>query len=54
VAAEFPEAANRRFGTVVQSIGDNPAQIVVERALYGTERGAVWTLGSNSLATRLQ
>jgi hypothetical protein len=54
VAAEFPEAANRRFGTVVQSIGDNPAQIVVERALYGTEGGTVWTLGSNSLATRLQ
>lgn len=54
VGAEFPAAAGRRFGTIVESIGATPAQIVVERALYGNENGVVWTLGSNALATRLQ
>ena len=44
----------RRFGVVVQSIGDTPAQIVVERAMYSDASGVRWAAGSNALGTRLQ
>ena len=34
VRVEFPEAVGKRFGAVVESLGDTPAQFVVERAMY--------------------
>ncbi len=54
VAVDFPSAAGRRFGAIVESLGATPAQIVVERAMYSSAGGVVWTAGSNALATRLQ
>ena len=40
-AAEFPAALNKRFGAIVESLGDTPAQIVVERAMYWDAPGAL-------------
>lgn len=54
VAAEFPEAAGRRFGTLVESIGPAPALIVVERAMYSDANGVRWAAGTNALATLLR
>ena len=54
VRAEFPEAVNRRFGVLVESVGSTPAQIVVERAMYSNAGGVKWAAGTNALATRLQ
>jgi hypothetical protein len=54
MSAMFPETSNRRYGTVVESIGSNPAQIVVERAMYNNAGGVVWAAGTNALATKLQ
>ena len=54
VGVDVPEAANRRFGAVVESIGPNPVQIVVERAMYNDARGVRWAAGSNNLGTRLR
>jgi hypothetical protein len=54
VAVEFPEAAGRRFGAIVESLGAPAAEIVVERAMYSNANGIVWAAGTNALATRLQ
>ena len=57
VAAEFPEAAGREFGALVESVagsGGGPVPIVVERALYNDARGLFLAGGNNQLATRLQ
>jgi hypothetical protein len=54
VAAEFPEANGRRFGAIVESLGSEPAQIVVERAMYWNAGGVRWAAGTNALATRLR
>jgi len=46
----------RRFGADVQSVGigaNAPAQLVVERAMYGSAGGVWWSAGSNALATKL-
>jgi len=51
---EFPEAAGKKFAAVVESLGADPAQIVVERAMYSSANGVVWSAGTNALATRLQ
>jgi hypothetical protein len=51
VAGDFPEAVNRRFGAIIESLGATPAPIVVERAMYF---GEGWTAGTNALATRLE
>jgi hypothetical protein len=53
VAAEFPEAAGRRFGAIVESLGSSPVPIVVERAMYSTAEGRAWAAGTNALAARL-
>jgi len=57
VSIDFPRAAGRRFGAIVESVGnpsgDGPAQIVVERAMYTSPGGAAWAAGTNALATRL-
>ena len=52
VAALFPEAHERRFGAVVQSLTAG-ASIVVERAIYWNANGVVWAAGTDSLAMPL-
>lgn len=55
VRSEFPQqAVNKRFAVTVESVGNNPAQIVVERAMYSDANGVPWAAGTNALATRLQ
>ncbi|MBL8142096.1 MAG: hypothetical protein JNM38_13355 [Acidobacteria bacterium] len=53
IASDFPAAANRRFGALVESIGTTPAPIVVERAMYWNAGGVFWAAGTNALATRV-
>lgn len=54
VGDEFPELGARRFGALVESLGDVPAQLVVERAMYSSARGVTWAAGTSLVATRLQ
>jgi hypothetical protein len=54
VAAEFPEAAGRRFGALIDSLGSPAAQIVVERAMYSSAGGTQWSAGTDAYATRLR
>jgi hypothetical protein len=54
VAAEFPEAHDRRFGAVVESRGTAPVPLVVERAMYSAADGVAWAAGTNALAARLE
>jgi hypothetical protein len=58
IGTEIPQAANRRFGIVVESLGATPAQIVVERAMYSnaTINGVpvIWAAGTNVVGTRLR
>ena len=52
---EFALVANSRFGVLIESLGNTPAQIVVERATYSNDaNGTVWAAGSNSLASLIQ
>ena len=53
VAALFPETADRRFGTLVESLGADPAELVVEWSIYGTPGTRPWELGVNALAMNL-
>jgi hypothetical protein len=53
VSTQFPAAAGRRFGAMVESLGATPAQIVVERAMYTSPGGVTWAAGTNALATPL-
>lgn len=39
VGLDFPQAAGRRFGVIMKSLGEMPAQIVVERAMYWDAAG---------------
>jgi hypothetical protein len=48
------QVEGKRFGAVVESLGEAPAQIVVERAMYSNAGAVNWAAGSNALATRLQ
>jgi glucose/arabinose dehydrogenase len=51
----FAPVANSRFGVLIESLGDTPAQIVVERATYSNDaNGTLWAAGSNSLASKIQ
>ena len=54
VGVEFPAAVGRRFGAIVDSVGDDPAELVVERAMFNDARGVIWAAGSNALGTRLR
>jgi hypothetical protein len=54
VGADFAQAANQRFGAVIESIGTTPAQIVVERSVYTNSGGVTWAGGTNAVGTRLQ
>jgi hypothetical protein len=51
--ADFPAAAERRYGALVESLGATPAQLVVERAMYSNANGVIWAAGTNALATKL-
>jgi energy-converting hydrogenase Eha subunit A len=52
VRHEFGGAAlDKRFGTLVESQGETPAQIVVEGAMYWDALGQRWAAGVNALAT---
>jgi hypothetical protein len=53
VRSDFPQAVGRRFGTLVESLGDVPAQLVVERAMYADSGRERWASGTNSLGTPL-
>jgi uncharacterized repeat protein (TIGR01451 family) len=49
---EFPQAANRRFAAIVESLSGG--SIVVERSTYGGDAaGRVWATGLSAPATRL-
>jgi hypothetical protein len=54
IGGEFPEAAGRAFGVLVESLGTSPASLVVEGAVYQDAAGVQWAAGSNQLATRLR
>lgn len=53
VATDFPLAANRRFGALIESLGDSPAELVVERAMYWNANNQYWAAGTNALGTPL-
>ena len=54
----FPEADNRRFGIVVQSLltagATEPAPIAVERASYWSLPGEYWAAGTSVMGRRLR
>jgi hypothetical protein len=50
----FPGITGQRFGALIESLGDTPAQIVVERAMYSDANGVHWAAGTNAVATRLE
>jgi hypothetical protein len=54
VAVDFPAAAGKRFGAVVESVGPTPMQLVVERAMYSNAGGVSWAAGSSALGTKLR
>lgn len=54
VGDAFPEAVGHRFGVLVESLGDQPVPIVVERAMYADAPGQPWASGTSVLATRLR
>jgi len=49
----FPGVTGKRFGALIESLGDIPAQIVVERSMYSDANGVHWSAGTNAIATRL-
>ena len=54
MADDLPGTAGKRFGTIVESIGDTPAQLVVERSMYGDADGVWWAAGSNTNGVRVR
>ena len=51
----FPQAAGKRFGAIVESLGARgTAQIVVERAMYSSAAGIWWAAGTDAVATRIR
>jgi hypothetical protein len=50
----FAVANNKRFSTIVESLGPNAPEIVVERAMYSNAGGVIWAAGSSAVATKLQ
>lgn len=53
VRTEFPQAANRRFGVLVEGTAGTPPQLVVERAIYANAGGLTWAAGTNALGMKL-
>ena len=54
IRSEFPAAAGRRFGVLVESVGLGAAPVVVESSVYADAGGVQWQAGGNALATRLR
>jgi hypothetical protein len=54
MSTDFPQANGKRFATLIESIGQTPAQIVVERAQYSSPGGVTWSTGSAAIGTKLQ
>ena len=54
VGLDFPATANMRFGTLIESLGATPAQIVVERAMYWNGGGEFWGAGTNETGFKLK
>jgi len=53
VSQDLPAMAGKRFGAVIDSLGETPAQLVVERAMYTSPNGQTWAAGTNALGVRL-
>lgn len=53
IASEFPSSADRRFGVLVESLGERPVPIVAERAVYADGGGVRWASGTAASGTRL-
>jgi hypothetical protein len=51
--ATFTPGSHRRFGTIVESLGVSPVDIVVERAMYWNAGGVWWAAGTGAIGTRL-
>jgi hypothetical protein len=57
VSADFPEAIGRKFGAVVRGLpgpSGVPPALVVERAMYTSTGGELWSGGTNAMGTRIQ
>ena len=59
VSGFFPNSTGRRYGVMVESLGDTPAEIVVERAMYWDSvdpsgRRVPWAAGTDALGTRVK
>lgn len=54
VGDTFPGVNGQRFGALVESLGEAPVPIVVERAMYADAPGQPWASGTSVLATRLR
>jgi glucose/arabinose dehydrogenase len=51
VAVTFlPGSPGARFGATVESVGDQPVDLVVERSTYWDAGGEMWAAGTNALA----
>ncbi|MGH9163017.1 MAG: hypothetical protein ACRD2X_23895, partial [Vicinamibacteraceae bacterium] len=53
IARDFPESEGRRFGALVESIGAEPAQLVVEHAIYWNTGGKLLSAGGAALGSPL-
>jgi hypothetical protein len=53
IGATFFSARGRRFATYVLSPGIDPIPMVVERAVYESPGGVLWSAGTAAVATRL-
>jgi hypothetical protein len=51
VGVEFPAALGRRFGALVEALG--AGEIVVERAMYSSAGGVVWSTGTVAIGSVL-
>lgn len=54
MGTQFPSTVGRRFATLVESLGADPAQLVVERAIYWDANGVKWAAGTAALGTKLR
>ena len=50
---EFPSASGRKFGVLIESVGDPAAELVVEWAMHSAAHGIEWIPAINALATPL-
>jgi glucose/arabinose dehydrogenase len=48
--SECPEVRGHRFGVRIESIGDEPAELVVEHATYRSAGGIRWSAGESAAA----